>query len=132
MKKIFLDLDGTLARFNVPNALDRFDKEIGFFANLLAYKGIEVVNELAKEAGKERWEAPVFPKEYDELYDYISTPRVDGIPVEIAHNQETIAYDAYVSNGARAVRTIDVKSGVTHWGDLTINIIPMEAQVIPS
>ena len=49
MKKIFLDLDGTLARFNVPNALDRFDKEIGFFANLLAYKGIEVVNELAKE-----------------------------------------------------------------------------------
>lgn len=73
-----------------------------------------------------------FEKEYDELYDYISTPRVDGIPVEIAHNQETIAYDAYVSNGARAVRTIDVKSGVTHWGDLTINIIPMEAQVIPS
>lgn len=49
MKKIFLDLDGTLARFNVPNALERFDKEIGFFANLLAYKGIEVVNELAKE-----------------------------------------------------------------------------------
>lgn len=48
MKKIFLDLDGTLARFNVPNALNRFDKEEGFFANLKAYKGIEVVNELAK------------------------------------------------------------------------------------
>lgn len=47
MKKIFLDLDGTLARFNVRNALKRFDNEIGFFANLLAYKGIEVVNELA-------------------------------------------------------------------------------------
>ncbi len=73
-----------------------------------------------------------FEKEYDELYDCISTPRYEGIPVEIAHNQETIAYDAYVSNGTRAVRTIDVKSGVTHWGDLTINIIPMEAQVIPS
>jgi len=29
---------------------------------------ISVINELAKEAGKERWEAPVFPKEYDELY----------------------------------------------------------------
>ena len=40
MKKIFLDLDGTLARFNVRNALQRFDKEIGFFAKLLAYKGI--------------------------------------------------------------------------------------------
>ena len=48
MIKIFLDLDGTLARFNVPNALERFDKEEGFFANLLAYKGIEIVNKLAK------------------------------------------------------------------------------------
>ena len=48
MKRIFLDLDGTLARFNVRNALERFDKEEGFFANLLAYRGIEVVNELAK------------------------------------------------------------------------------------
>lgn len=48
MKKIFLDLDGTLARFNVKNALQRFDNEIGFFANLLAYKGIEEINEMAK------------------------------------------------------------------------------------
>lgn len=47
MTRIFLDLDGTLARFNVKNALERFDKEVGFFANLLAYKGIEKVNELA-------------------------------------------------------------------------------------
>ena len=48
MIKIFLDLDGTLARFNVRNALERFDKEEGFFARLKAYKNIEVVNELAK------------------------------------------------------------------------------------
>ena len=48
MNKIFLDLDGTLAKFNVRNALDRFDKEEGFFARLGAYKGIEIVNELAK------------------------------------------------------------------------------------
>ena len=48
MIKIFLDLDGTLARFNVRNALERFDKEEGFFSKLLAYKGIEIVNELAK------------------------------------------------------------------------------------
>lgn len=47
-KKIFLDLDGTLAKFNVPNALERFDKEEGFFSKLGAYKGIEIVNELAK------------------------------------------------------------------------------------
>ena len=48
MIKIFLDLDGTLARFNVRNALERFDKEKGFFSKLLAYKGIEAINELAK------------------------------------------------------------------------------------
>lgn len=48
MKRIFLDLDGTVAKFNVRNALQRFDNEIGFFAKLGAYKGIESINELAK------------------------------------------------------------------------------------
>ena len=48
MKKIFLDLDGTLARFNVRNALERFKTEKGFFAKLLAYKNIESINEMAK------------------------------------------------------------------------------------
>ena len=48
MIKVFLDLDGTLARFNVRNALERFDKEEGFFARLKAYKNIEIENELAK------------------------------------------------------------------------------------
>lgn len=48
MKKIFLDMDGTIARFNVRNALTRFDNEIGFFAKLLAYKGITQINEMAK------------------------------------------------------------------------------------
>lgn len=47
--KLFLDLDGTLAQFNVRNALKRFDKEQGFFANLKAYKYIELVNTLALE-----------------------------------------------------------------------------------
>lgn len=48
MKKIFLDLDGTLAKFNVRNALARFSTEEGFFARLGAYKGIEIINEMAK------------------------------------------------------------------------------------
>lgn len=48
MKRIFIDLDGTVARFNVRNALKRFDNEVGFFARLKAYKGIDKVNELAK------------------------------------------------------------------------------------
>lgn len=44
--KIFLDMDGTLAKFNVPNALRRFTTEEGFFTRLGAYKGIEHINEL--------------------------------------------------------------------------------------
>ena len=47
--RIFFDLDGTLARFNVKNSLERFDKEIGFFKNLRAYKGIENINQLARK-----------------------------------------------------------------------------------
>ena len=47
--KLFLDLDGTIAKFNVRNALERFDKEKGFFAKLGAYKGIESVNKLCKQ-----------------------------------------------------------------------------------
>ena len=48
MIKLFLDLDGTLAKFNSKkNALQRFDNEKGFFATLKPYKYIEVINELA-------------------------------------------------------------------------------------
>lgn len=48
MKKFFLDMDGTIAKFNVPNAVNRFTTELDFFANLKAYKYIEIINELAK------------------------------------------------------------------------------------
>ena len=42
-------MDGTIAMFNSKrNALQRFDKEIGFFAKLKAFSGIEILNELAK------------------------------------------------------------------------------------
>lgn len=40
-------MDGTLAKFNVKNALKRFDNEKDFFTNLGAYIGIETINELA-------------------------------------------------------------------------------------
>ena len=47
MIKLFLDLDGTLAKFNSKkNALERFDKEQGFFASLKPFKNINVINEL--------------------------------------------------------------------------------------
>ena len=48
MKRIFLDMDGTLVKFNVPHALDRFEKEEKFFAKLKAYKGVDIINELCE------------------------------------------------------------------------------------
>ena len=70
-------------------------------------------------------------EEFDELYRFLSTPRYDGFPIEIVHNQETIKYDAYVSQGARALQRIAQKISKTFWGELSVNFIAMEAQVIP-
>lgn len=77
----------------------------------------------SRKRGKER--------EYDDLFDYISAPRYDGIRVEIVHNQTTISYDAYISNGERSVKRIDEKTGLVYWGEFSVNIVPMKAQVTP-
>lgn len=68
---------------------------------------------------------------YDALFDYVSQPRYDGIPVEIVHNQTTISYDAYISTGARKVKRIDEVDGKVYWDSFQLNIVPMEAQVTP-
>lgn len=70
-------------------------------------------------------------KEFDDLYDYVNRPRYDGLSVEIVHNQTTIKYDAYVSQGARDLKRIDEKTGKVYWGEFSLNIVPMEAQVLP-
>lgn len=72
-----------------------------------------------------------YEAEYDALFDDISRPRYDGIAVEIVHGQSTLAYDAYISNGQRAVKRIDPNTGKVYWDRMSVNIIPMEAQVIP-
>ena len=41
MIKLFIDLDGTVAKFNVRNALERFDKEKLVSLQNLVLKGIE-------------------------------------------------------------------------------------------
>ena len=83
---------------------------------------------IAKENG--------FENEYDELFDLISAPRKikkesDALEFDIAHNQETIKYRAYVSNGSRSLKRIDIKNKKVYWDKLTINIIPIRAQVVP-
>jgi hypothetical protein len=69
--------------------------------------------------------------EYDRLFDYVSKPRYDGIAVEIVHNQTTLSYDAYVSSGERALKRIDPKTNKVYWDSLSVNFVPMEAQVLP-
>lgn len=69
--------------------------------------------------------------EYDRFFDYVSQPRFDGIPVDIVHNQTTLAYDAYISQGERALKRIDPKTGKVYWDKFSLNIVPMEAQVTP-
>lgn len=69
--------------------------------------------------------------EYDSLFDFVSVPRYGGIPVEIAHNQTTIKYDAYISTGERALKRIDPQSNKVYWDEFSLNIVPMEAQVLP-
>lgn len=69
--------------------------------------------------------------EYDRFFDYMSQPRYDGISVDIVHGQTTIKYDAYVSQGERTLKRIDPKTNKVYWDKLSLNIVPMEAQVVP-
>lgn len=69
--------------------------------------------------------------EYDELFMVLSRPRYDGIEVDIAHNQETLHYRAYVSQGERTLKRIDEKNQKIYWDEFSVNFIPMEAQVTP-
>lgn len=70
-------------------------------------------------------------EEFDALYDFLATPRYEGFEIEIVHNQTTIKYKCYVSQGARAIQKIVERIKKVLWGELTVNFIPMEAQVKP-
>jgi 5'(3')-deoxyribonucleotidase len=64
MLKLFLDLDGTLAKFNnKKNALKRFDNEKGFFSSLKPYKYIETINEIVKSNNVEVYIISATPNE---------------------------------------------------------------------
>ena len=77
----------------------------------------------AKKHGKEQ--------EFDALYDFLSKPRYGGISVELPHNQTVLKYDAYVSNGERKLKKIDLNNETVYWETFTANFIPMEAQIKP-
>ena len=123
MIKVFLDLDGTLARFNVRNALERFDKEEGFFARLKAYKNIEIVNELAKnnnlfvisaspneQAGKDKLEW---------LSKYLPNIQLDNVTIcRLGQNKAQIIQDKY---------NITIDSNCYLLDDYTKNLVEWES-----
>lgn len=69
--------------------------------------------------------------EYDELFDFLATPRYDGFEVEIAHGQSILEYRAYVGKGERKLKRIDEQSNKIYWDEMSISFVPMEAQVTP-
>jgi hypothetical protein len=77
--------------------------------------------EIARKAG--------FESDFDELFDLVSLPTNDGIPVKMVHNQDNIEYEAYISNGERNVKKVDLANNKVYWDKLSITLIPMEAQV---
>lgn len=72
-----------------------------------------------------------FEAEFDELYKLVSRPINEGLEVEIIHCQEMAKYEAYISSGKRGLKRIDEKTGKVYWDALSLNIIPMKAQVTP-
>lgn len=149
MKKIFLDLDGTLAQFNVEGALERFDKEIGFFANLLAFDKIEIVNELAKnnnlfivsaspniqaDLDKMEWIKKYLP---DMPIQNITLCRLGENKAEIIQKKYSVAFDAscfllddYTKNlwewekmGGTGIKrlTVDADNSTNKWKGLTLS-----------
>lgn len=123
MIKVFLDLDGTLARFNVRNALERFDKEEGFFTRLKAYKNIEIVNELAKN--NNLFVISASPNEQADkdklewLSKYLPNIQLDNVTIcRLGQNKAQIIQDKY---------NITIDSNCYLLDDYTKNLIEWES-----
>ena len=69
-------------------------------------------------------------KEFDDLWDDLSRPRVVGMDDRIVYNQTVLQYKAYVSTGTQKLKRIS-RSGTVYWDAFQANFIPIEAQVTP-
>ena len=122
MLKLFLDLDGTLAKFNSKkNALERFDNEKGFFANLKPYKNIERINELAKGGKVEVYIISATPNEqadFDKMI-WINTYLKDI-------KKENICFCRLNENKAKVIKNklnIEIDNNCILLDDYTKNLI---------
>lgn len=67
-------------------------------------------------------------EEYDQLYYLLSAP-VDSHIIEVPFGQETLVYEAYVTNGTDEL--VNIRNKVNNWANLSINFIAMEPQRRP-
>ena len=74
---------------------------------------------------------PGYEKEFDELWDFVIQPRFDGVWVDIVYNQDTLKYEASFVSGNQQLKKIDPVTKKVYWGELVLDIVPLEAQVKP-
>lgn len=74
---------------------------------------------------------PGYENEFDELWDFVIQPRFDGVWVDIVYNQDTLNYEARFTSGSQQLKKIDPVTKKVYWGELVLDIVPLEAQVKP-
>ena len=72
-----------------------------------------------------------YEKGFDELWDFVIQPRFDGVWVDIVYNQDTLNYEAKFTSGSQKLKKIDPVTKKVYWGELVLDIVPIEAQVKP-
>lgn len=69
-------------------------------------------------------------KGIDDFWNFLVEHSVDdSVLLEAADNQKTISYEAYYTSALQKLNS--VKDGVNYWGEVTVNFIPIDAQVKP-
>lgn len=65
---------------------------------------------------------------FDALWnDLLALSVEDSVMLEAADGQNQIKYEAYYTTGSRKLKR--VTDGVNYWDDLSVNFVPMEAQI---
>lgn len=69
--------------------------------------------------------------EFDNLWETLIKPQYDGVWVNIVYNQTKLKYKARFEISPQAVDKIDKRTGKVYWGEISVNIVPTKAQVLP-
>lgn len=67
---------------------------------------------------------------FDALWEALKKHSVDdSVVLEAVDGQTQISYEAYYTSGSRKIKRVE--NGVNYWDELSVNFIPMEAQITP-